>query len=176
MSEDLASAWPLRVRLSDIRGEGTTRTLAAEPEQRLAIARVLDLLAVEAFTAAVRLSPWRDGVQVDATWSATVTRACSLTLESFGSALSGDFAVRLAPPAAAQDLDSPEEIVLDLEADDPPDALDGDAVALGSLLVEHLALELEPFPRAPGARFEPPPEPAEPSPFAALARLARPSD
>jgi hypothetical protein len=63
------------------------------------------------------------------------------------------------------------EIELDLEADDPPDVLDGDVLDLGAYLVEHLALEIDPFPRKPGVAFEAPAEPAAPSPFDALKRL-----
>ena len=171
MSEDLTSAWPAQVRLGDIRRDSPARTLSANLVEREAIARGLDLLELKAFEASVRLAPWRDGVQVEATWSAAMVRACSLTLESFESVLRGAFTVRLAPDAV-QDSVPREEIVVDLEADDPPDPLRGEVVPLGALLVEHLALELEPFPRAPGARFEPPAEPPEPSPFAVLARLA----
>ena len=42
-------------------------------------------------------------------------------------------------------------------------------------MIEHLALELDPFPRKPGAVFVQPPEPTELSPFAALKSL-KPKD
>jgi hypothetical protein len=40
-------------------------------------------------------------------------------------------------------------------------------------LVEHLALDLDPFPRKPGAVFEPPPPEGPESPFAVL-RVLKP--
>ena len=42
---------------------------------------------------------------------------------------------------------------------------------MSGYVVEHLALELDPFPRKPGAVFVQPPEPTEISPFAALKAL-----
>jgi uncharacterized metal-binding protein YceD (DUF177 family) len=41
------------------------------------------------------------------------------------------------------------------------------------VVADHLSLALDPFPRAPGAVYEPAPEPADakPNPFAALAGL-----
>ena len=56
-----------------------------------------------------------------------------------------------------------------------PEPIEGDVIDLGGYLVEHLSLELDPFPRKPGAVFEQPPEPGEISPFAVLKGL-RPTD
>ena len=36
----------------------------------------------------------------------------------------------------------------------PPEPLTGGSVDIGKAVTEQLALELDPFPRAPGARFE----------------------
>ena len=53
--------------------------------------------------------------------------------------------------------------------------LEDGEIDLGQYVVEHLALELDPFPRKPGAEFVQPPEPAEISPFAVLKAL-KPKD
>jgi hypothetical protein len=52
--------------------------------------------------------------------------------------------------------------------------LEGDVIDVGDWLVEHLALEVEQFPRKPGAVFEPPVAVEVISPFAALAALKDP--
>jgi uncharacterized metal-binding protein YceD (DUF177 family) len=62
-----------------------------------------------------------------------------------------------------------------LDAVDPPDLIEDGIIDLGGYVVEHLALELDPFPRKPGAEFTPPETDPEPSPFAVLARL-KPDD
>jgi uncharacterized metal-binding protein YceD (DUF177 family) len=58
-----------------------------------------------------------------------------------------------------------------MDADDPPDVLEGDALDLGAYVVEHLTLEIDPFPRKPGAAFVPPEPEPEASPFAVLKGL-----
>ena len=61
-----------------------------------------------------------------------------------------------------------------LDEEDPPDPIVDGKVDLGALAAEFLALALDPYPRKPGAEFAAP-EVAEPdSPFAELARLAKP--
>lgn len=62
------------------------------------------------------------------------------------------------------------------DAEDPPEPLTDGAVDAGEAIAEQLALELDPFPRAPGAVFKGFSSPREGDdrsggPFAALARL-----
>jgi hypothetical protein len=53
-----------------------------------------------------------------------------------------------------------------------PEPLVGGKVDLGAIATEFLILGLDPYPRKPGAVFDPPPEDrASDSPFAALAKL-----
>jgi len=64
--------------------------------------------------------------------------------------------------------------VIDFAADDPPDPVTDGLIDVGEAAIEHLALVIDPFPRAADARFDAPPEtpssePELPSPFAALA-------
>jgi len=49
--------------------------------------------------------------------------------------------------------------------------LENDSIDLAAYVVEHLSLELDPFPRKPGAVFEPPAEEGSASPFAVLRKL-----
>ena len=61
------------------------------------------------------------------------------------------------------------------EEDDPPDPIVDGKIDLGALAAEFVALALDPYPRKPGARFEP--VDVEPDreriPFAGLARLKK---
>ena len=45
------------------------------------------------------------------------------------------------------------EVVLDPEGEDPPDLLDEDRIDLADYVVEHLALDIDPFPRKPGVTW-----------------------
>ena len=166
------SPWSFPVRLSEVgRGE-MRRTLIADDAARARIAEALNLDELPEFTGEVLLRPWMDGAELRGAWRARVLQTCGVTLEPFESALGGEFEVR-AVPAGSPHAPSEEggEVVLDLDAPDPPDVLEEDRIDPAAYLVEHLALEADPFPRKPGAVFGPPEAEAEPSPFAALLEL-----
>jgi uncharacterized metal-binding protein YceD (DUF177 family) len=65
-------------------------------------------------------------------------------------------------------------VELDPDAADPPDVLEDDAIDLAAYVVEHLALEIDPFARKPGVEFEYTPPDEEESPFAVLKKLQDP--
>ncbi len=62
-------------------------------------------------------------------------------------------------------------MALDPDGEDPADVLEGDQIDLAAYVVEHLALEIDPYPRKPDAVFEPPAAEPETSPFAVLLQL-----
>ncbi|HEY2660435.1 MAG TPA: DUF177 domain-containing protein [Caulobacteraceae bacterium] len=148
------------------------RELAADGAARGRIARSLDLMSLESLTAELRLSGWFDGLKIEGRWRADATQTCGVSLEDFPVVLEGTFDVRVVPASSphAAVIEEPE-IEVDLEADDPPDVLESDVIDLGGYVVEHLALEIDPFPRKPGATFEPPEPTVEISPFAILRNL-----
>ncbi len=161
----------MRLRLVEVQRSSPTLELEADAARRAFIAKALDLLALQRFTARVRVTPWLDGLEITARWQADIAQTCGVSLEAFDTALSGEFTVRAVPedsPAAGA---AASEINIDPEAEDPPDLLASDEVDIGAYLVEHLALEVDPFPRKPGVAFEPPPPESPASPFAVLQAL-----
>jgi hypothetical protein len=173
----IADAWPVIVRLDEIaRGRPTQpfeRRLVADEAARATIAKALDLVAVDALEAELTGQGWFDGAAIAARWRAEIVQICGVELEPFSTTLEGDFQVRVVPAGSVHAPDPEAEIVIDLEADDPPDVLSADGVDLGLYVVEHLALDIDPFPRRPGAVFEAPPALPETSPFAALKALKK---
>jgi hypothetical protein len=161
----------LRMRLSQVQRGARTLEVVADDRQRAAIADALSLDALKTFEAEVRLTPWLDGAEIAARWRDEVTQTCGVSLDPFDTPLTGVFTVRVVP--AGSDAASPEdhEVSIDPEADDPPDVLEGEEIDIGAYLVEHLALEIDPFPRKPGVTFEPLPAEQPPSPFAVLKAL-----
>ena len=169
MSED---TWPVAVNFAEVARRDVRQDLSADADVRAAVAARLDLLSLSRFEAAVRLSAWLDGAVLEGDFSADLEQACGVTLEPVAAQVAGRFAVRLLPvgsPNAPQDA---PDAVIDPLADDPPDLITGPNIPVGEYLVEHLALELDPFPRAPGAVFVPPEEPGLITPFAVLKDLA----
>lgn len=160
--------WSEPFRLAELRREPVARRLAADAEARKRIARDLGLDRLDALQADLEISPWRDGVQVAGRWTAAYEQTCGVTLEPLPSKIERAFELRFAPADEGKVPREIEELVLDPEAEDPPDPLESDRLDLAKLLVEQLALEIDPFPRKPGAVFTPPEEERPPSPFSVL--------
>ena len=175
MSESLPWSHPLR--WAELQRGTRVLSLVADAETLARIAKALDLEAAKSLSADLTLQPWLDGIRIDGRVEGVVTRICGVSLEPFDESVDEPLAVRIVPagssnaPAAAG-----AEVIIDPAADDPPDVQEGDVVDLGAYVVEHLALALDPFPRKPGAVFEPPPGGEPPSPFAVLARLKTPRE
>ena len=167
----VAPPWSVPVKLAEVDRGVVHRSLKADETTRRRIADLLDLVALEGLTADATVAPWMDGALVRGAWRARVVQTCSLSAEEFATDLDGAFEVRCVPAGSAMAESPSSEIVVDPDADDPPDVLESDVVDLGAYLVEHLALALDPFPRAPGVEFEPPPAEPEPNPFAKLTAL-----
>ncbi len=168
-----ASPWPHIVGLGDAR-RGATLHLLADEAARATIAKALDIESLESLEADVTLGEWLDGVELSGRWRAAIVQICGVSLDPFETGLEGRFTVHAVPPGSPNAPAEPTgEVEFDSEADDPPDLLESETLDVGAYVVEHLALEIDPFPRKPGIEFEAPDEPAPPSPFDVLRALKR---
>ena len=158
------------VRLHQVAG-GVKRTLEPDAAARARIVKALDLASLDAFTAEMELAPSAAGWRLSGRVRASLAQTCGITLEPLALEIDAPFSLTLAEAVEEEDAD---EIVITLD-DESPDLIENGQIDLGQYAVEQLALQLDPFPRKPGAEFVQPPEPAEISPFAVLKQL-RPSD
>ena len=123
-------------------------------------------------TAELTLKPWLDGVEISGKFKATVEQICAVSLDPFEHELRGEIDVRAVPAGSPHAPDATGgEVEFDPEAPDPPDVLSGEAIDVAGYVVEHLALEIDPFARKPGVEFEYTPPDEEESPFAVLKKL-----
>lgn len=154
---------------------GATVTIEASEEERRRLAEDLDILTVDALTATFTVTAWgKAGAKLTGTVEGRVKQACVVTLEPVEETVREAVDLTFAP--AEQVEEESNEIDLDVHAADPPEPLEGRSIDLGVIAAEHLALGLDPYPRAPDAVFEQAPEEDEaveerPSPFAKLAAL-----
>jgi uncharacterized metal-binding protein YceD (DUF177 family) len=163
--------WGRVVRLREVGDPPLQLRLEADDGTRAALAKELDILGLERFTADLVIRPWLDGVELSGRLAATVTYECGVTLDPFDAEIDETILVRAVPSGSPHAQPPEGDLELDPEADDPPDILESDEIDPTAYVVEHLALSLDPFPRKPGVEFEAP-EPEEPeSPFAALKAL-----
>jgi uncharacterized metal-binding protein YceD (DUF177 family) len=133
--------------------EEVVKQIEATADERKALARRFDLLSLESLTATLHLRrlPGKPLVRVTGRFEAEVTQACVITLEPVKGRLEGSFArcYSLAPAAAAE-----REVLVDVGEDEPPELVPAGGIDLGEAVAEQLALEIEPYPRAEGARLE----------------------
>ncbi|MBX3502891.1 MAG: DUF177 domain-containing protein [Alphaproteobacteria bacterium] len=151
------------VRLERVPARGMDIDVQANDAERAALARRFELLDLPALQAQVSVRPGVGGVwTVSGRLRAEVVQACVVTLEPVPQAIDETFDLRFAAGAGGG-VDDP----------DAPEPLEGDTIDVGAIVADHLSLALDPFPRAPGATYEPAPEPgdARPNPFAALEGL-----
>ncbi|BBE71531.1 YceD family protein [Oharaeibacter diazotrophicus] len=166
-----------RVAVDRLPAEGTTLTIEADEAERAGLAEIFDILAVGSIRATVTVKPWRrTGVKVTGVVDADVTQACVLTLEPVDEHVRETIEVTFLPAEEIVEPDPDEEIEIRVGEADPPEPFDGRSIDVGALVAEHVAVGLDPYPRAPGAVFEPhieddPEADVPPSPFAALAKL-----
>ena len=150
-------------------------TLEPDADQRAAIAKRVGLKSLPALRADVTVKPWLDGAELSGGFDAVVEQVCGVTLDPFEQPLRGEIDVRVVPAGSPHAATSEGgEMELDPDAPDAPDAMDGDAIDVSAYVIEHLALEIDPFPRKPGATFEYEAPKEETSPFAALKKLTEP--
>jgi hypothetical protein len=160
--------------LADVPPNGRSVSVVTSEEERLGLARLLQLPAIAALEATLIVSPYgKDGLEVEGEIHAQLTQICVVTGEPFESDVISPVEIRFSPHG--QDPNAPvgpEEFV-DPEAEDPPDLLVGGRIDLGAIVSEFLALALDPYPKKPGASFGTHVGPGTESPFGALSSLKK---
>lgn len=168
-------SWDKPLKLHELARGPLRLQLEPDAAERAAIAKRLGLQSLPSFAAEVTVKPWLDGVELSGHFRAVVEQVCGVSLDPFEQPVEGEIEVR-AVPADSPHATAPEggDLELDADAPDTPDVLAGDAIDVAGYVVEHLALEIDPFPRKPGATFDYQPPEDETSPFAALKKLKDP--
>ncbi|SHG48791.1 Uncharacterized metal-binding protein YceD, DUF177 family [Kaistia soli DSM 19436] len=168
------------VDIRRINDSGRTEQITASPEERAAIAASFGILGLDKLEARMVIRPWnRVGLELEGRLIAEAVQACIVTLEPVPERIDQRFSLTFLPPeaqAADPKTVAEAEVIVDVDADDPPDPLIGNTLDLGAIATEQLALALDPYPRAPGADLAA--ALAEDgngstSPFAALSQLKR---
>jgi uncharacterized metal-binding protein YceD (DUF177 family) len=173
----VSDPWNRPIRLHELDRGPLTLRLEPDAGERSRIAGELGLESLSALTADVTVKPWMDGAEIRGRFKAVVEQICSVSLDPFEQPVRGAIDVRVVPAGSSSAPGGDAgggDVELDPDAPDPPDVLEGDAIDVAAYVVEHLALEIDPFPRKPGAAFEYTPPAQEESPFAVLKKLKDP--
>jgi hypothetical protein len=179
--------WHAPIAVEDVSAEtGHHVAIAADAEARAAIAQIAGLRELPRLEANFDVTRHGEGgLHVTGRVSATVGQNCVVTLEPLVNDIAEDvdllFVAPAPPPHGKRKARADDDA--DQPADRPerswkePEPLLGGVVDLGALATEFLILGINPYPRQPGAVFEPPQDvKPDPGPFAALAGLTKVRD
>lgn len=147
------------VRVDDLPPLGRAIAAAASPGERAALAHRFGLADLARLEVAGEVTAIRGGtvIRLAALLSADVTQTCVVTLVPLERRIEADF-VRLYAAEASGEGARGEEIFFDEEAEDIEPII-GNRIDAGEAAAEQLALELDPYPRAPGASLQSASEP-----------------
>jgi Large ribosomal RNA subunit accumulation protein YceD len=166
--------WSVPVVISGIPEGGKRFDLIADEATRTGVAQIAGLRSLPRLQATFDVARHgSDGLRVEGEVSATVGQTCVVTLEPIDNEVKEEVNLVFTPPSApvAEDDNDDDAAIID---PGEPEPLIGETIDLGALATEFLVVGLDPYPRKPGATFEPPAvEDDSPHPFAALAALKK---
>lgn len=146
------------VQVSELGNRPLEINLTANDQQRAGLGKRLSLSSLESFKAKVFLTLLKNAdVDVKASFTAQIIQPCTVTLEPVTSELQADFSITYSPVIEEDDENDGDDDEVFEDLDDmvePPEPLIDQRLDIGEALVEHLALEINPFPRVKGAVFE----------------------
>lgn len=163
------------VPVDQIGGQEIVREIEASPAERAAVAQRLDLIALRTLRATLRLRRRPDGlIRVSGRFAAEPVQRCVVSLEPVPARCDEELDLLYGESAAVPQPGA--EIEIEIGAAGEPEPIEDGRIDLGEAVVQELAVNLDPYPRAPGAEI--PDQLAAPGgevrrkhPFAALGKL-----
>jgi uncharacterized metal-binding protein YceD (DUF177 family) len=149
----------------------------ADERERAGLADLWRVEGVNSLAADLQIARWKkDGVRIKGHVSGELVQACVVTLEPVISRIDQEIDQIYVPEGsklARIVLDGAGEMVLDPDGPDLPETFVGDTIDAGALVAELAALDIDPYPKKPGATFSghiesKADEDKKPSPFAVL--------
>jgi uncharacterized metal-binding protein YceD (DUF177 family) len=168
-----ADPWRYQVIVAQIPDTGLHRDIEADSVAREAMAELAEVREIRSAHASFDVTLRRDGrVRVAGQVRALVGQICVVTLDPMETAIDEAIDLEFAPPEQVPQLSDlvNEAEESDEEIPDPPEPITNGMIDLGRIATDALFLAINPYPRKPGAVFEPKLEAADPGdhPFAAL--------
>ena len=134
-------------RLDELGGTPRSISIAAEADERAALATRFGLIGIGKLEATADLMRDADIVTATGRIEGEVTQACVASGDPVPARIAEEFALRFVPASGEAGLDEVELAEGDLDELD----YEGGSVDLGEAVAQTMALALDPFPRAPGA-------------------------
>lgn len=174
----MASSMHLVIPLKDLAGDPVEFELQANAAELEGLRRRLGLVDLKDVAASGTIYPLNggQGLRLEGRLGAKVTQNCVVTLEPVVQAIAEDFSIEFGTAGDVIEASSGEMVIA---ADqEQPEPMPQNALDVGELVAEHLALAIDPYPRKEGADLQEvlrrhgiDAEAGKPNPFAALAAL-----
>jgi uncharacterized metal-binding protein YceD (DUF177 family) len=163
--------WRVPILVAHIPDTGLHRDLEADAEARKAMAELASLREVFSVHASFDVIPQSGGrFQVTGSVRARIGQTCVVTLDPIENDIDEAIEATFAPPEQIPALADLVDDEGETEIPDSPEPIIGGVIDLGRLATDALFLAVDPYPRKPGAVFEPQVAAVDPEdhPFAAL--------
>jgi len=139
------------IRLDSMPIAGRDIDITVEREAREVIAAQLEVTAVDRLQVKLHAVKFRGGIRVTGQLKALVVQPSVVSLEPVTQEI-GEPVDRIFLPGGEKAFagKADAEVFIDLEGDDVPDHFEGNEADLSDLIVETLALSIDPYPRLEG--------------------------
>ena len=154
MNTTAAPLFDAIVRIDRLPATGRELNVSLDEATREALAEALKISAVERFEASLVVAPLRGGLRAQGRLLARIVQPSVVSFEPVGQHIDEPVDRVFVPEAQAHKPTPGSEVFVDLEDDDFPDHIDGPEVDLSALLIETLALAIDPYPRRPGESLD----------------------
>jgi len=143
-----------RFPFDQIGEETLERALEATAEECAALAARLGIVGIEAFGAKFRLERKSGGAVIEASGSieAEISQTCVITTQPLRNHIEEPFSLLLDPGPKSRS--EAREVVLDVNDQAALEPLEGDALDLGEIAAQQLAVAIDPYPRAKDVNLE----------------------
>jgi uncharacterized metal-binding protein YceD (DUF177 family) len=138
------------VRIDRLPATGRDLDVSLDEATRATVAETLQLSALERFDAKLIVAPFRGGIRAQGRLRARVVQPSVVTFEPVTQDIDEPVDRIFLPDAHLSRPTPGQEVFIDLEDEDFPDHIDGPEVDLSALLIEVLALAIDPYPRLAG--------------------------
>ncbi len=147
----------LEVDVSRVPEKGRIIKFRASENECLALLQHFSLVAVDFLVAELQLTRWRrKGAALRGTVTAKISQRCVISLEPVDQQIEEEINilyVEEGSPFAKQPSDASGELVLDPEGNDLPETLSSDVIRIDEVILEALALAIDPYPRLRGVEL-----------------------
>ncbi|SEP98809.1 Uncharacterized ACR, COG1399 [Faunimonas pinastri] len=171
----MSAPFSYTVSARDVPASGRIYKVEADADECRAIAADLNIPEVRSLTAQIEIRPVRGrSFRLRGRLKAEVVQTCVVSLGPAIQHMDETIDLTLLPAEVAGAEYQAKDVLVDAMETDTSELFQNGRIDLGTILAEHLALGLDPYPRAEGVDFSghiEDQEDAEESAFGALARL-----